>query len=511
MMKLIDEKDFGSIVAFLWGSKAKFSYLLVASFVLLFSLLGAREIWTQEHRWADVVLGMFYRHDFLHPYLDEIIYYDKPLFSYWLIAIIAKFAGSLNAWVLRLPSAFAGLLTIWVIYYLGTQLKNKEFGLLSGWLLLTTYYFVFWSRTCSSDMLNLVGSLSAVAWYCKKRENIEFFAYSIFFMILALTSLCKGLVGAAVPLIVIFADLCLRHSWKKHFNWRFGLALIPAIILYVIPFWASNHFASEYYKQSSFYLVYRENFIRYFNPFDHRAPIYIYLVYFPIYLLPWAIFLIPALWMLKSRWKSMSINSKWIAWSLLLLFLFFSLSGSRRSYYILPMVPFGILFIADWMDSVYNLKKQRNLAILTISFLILLFFTVVLMPAWFYSQFGINRFAVLLKNEANKVRPWPQWKIILLDAESKLNFYLQLPPNTERYEIGVNDLRENQTFSSIQKSWPILLKKPINTIFISRKLHAPLLQGFFEGYRMITVSTEPNFYSVKKDNDVNAPIAFIPR
>src|SRR5437762_514839 len=126
----------------LWGNKAKFSYLLLAAVLLIFTFLGSRDIWTQEHRWADIVFGMFYRNDFLHPYLGKSDYYDKPLLSYWLIVLFAKLNNELTNWTLRLPSAFAGLLAIWSIYRLGMSLKNKQLGLLSGWLLLTTYYFV---------------------------------------------------------------------------------------------------------------------------------------------------------------------------------------------------------------------------------------------------------------------------------------------------------------------------------------------------------------------------------
>ncbi len=44
-------------------------------------------------------------------------------------------------------------------------------------------------------MLNLAGSLFAVAWYMEKRDRATFFDYMIFFIALALTSLCKGLVS----------------------------------------------------------------------------------------------------------------------------------------------------------------------------------------------------------------------------------------------------------------------------------------------------------------------------
>src|SRR5574338_164872 len=89
----------------LWGHKGRLGYLMLAAFVLLFTCLGGREIWTQEHRWADIVSGMFYRHDFLHPYLGNSDYYDKPLLSYWLIALFAKLTNALTTWSLRLPSA----------------------------------------------------------------------------------------------------------------------------------------------------------------------------------------------------------------------------------------------------------------------------------------------------------------------------------------------------------------------------------------------------------------------
>jgi 4-amino-4-deoxy-L-arabinose transferase-like glycosyltransferase len=499
-----------SIADSLWGNKARVSYLLIASAILLFTMLGAREIWTQEHRWADIVSGMFYRHDFLHPYLGQNDYYDKPLLSYWLIALFARVSGELTIWALRLPSALAGLLAVWSIYRLGTKLKDKQLGLLSGWILLTTFYFVFWARTSSADMLNLAGSLFAVSWYVDKRDRADVFDYAIFFVIIALTSLCKGLIGAIVPVIVVFTDIVLQKSWKQHLRWPLFLGVIPALIIYFLPFWASSYFGGESYGQNGLYLVYRENVLRYFQPFDHQGPIYTYFLYLPIYLLPWAIFFIPALFAIKSRWQTLAIHSKWIIWTLLILFLFFTLSGSRRSYYVLPMVPFAILFIADWIVSDAAASAKRRLwsaGMVVLSFL-LLFLTLDVVPGWYYSQYGVNQFAVILKNEAGKTQPWRSWHVVMLDAESKLNFYLQLPPATKHYQIKGYE-RAVQTSASLLKQWPILANKPDNTIFISRKRYASLLQAFFVGYQRVDVPSDSRFSFLKKD-DSNAPVAFIP-
>ena len=39
------------MVEYLWGSKAKARYLVITGVLLLFVMLGARELWTMESRW----------------------------------------------------------------------------------------------------------------------------------------------------------------------------------------------------------------------------------------------------------------------------------------------------------------------------------------------------------------------------------------------------------------------------------------------------------------------------
>lgn len=491
----------------LWGNKAKFSYLFIASIILLFGLLGGHDIWTQEHRWADIVSGMFFRNDFLHPYLNEVDYYDKPLLSYWLIAAFSFLTGHLSTWSLRLPSALAGLLAIWSIYRLGCQLKDKRLGLLAAWILLTCFYFIFWARTSSADMLNLAGSLFAVCWYFEKKSHPSFFNYVIFFLIIALTSLCKGLVGAIVPLLVIAPDLLMKNEWKKHLRLSTLLAVIPAAGIYCLPFWASAHFGGESYGQSGLELVYRENILRYFQPFDHKGPIYTYLIYLPVYLVPWAIFFIPALWSVKSRWKNLSTNSKWMIWSLLILFLFFTLSGSRRSYYVLPIVPFAVLFTADWILEYAN--RIRWAARIAISALVLFFLSFNVIQPLYYAQGGNQQFADTLKAEVTKTKPWSDWQFVMLDPESKSRFYLHLPPEVKNYSVKGSE-RKSQTAESLMESWPVLKNRDPNVIFITRKIYEPTLKTLLPNYQVIAAN--PTFGErVLKKKNINAPVAFIPK
>lgn len=495
--------------AFLNQSRGSLGWLMLAAMVMIFAFLGARDIWTQEHRWADIVAGMFYRHDFLHPYLGQNDYYDKPLLSYWLIAVVAKITGELTTWSLRLPSAMAGLLAVWSIYWLGAHLKDRSFGILSGWLLLTTFYFLFWARTSSADMLNLGGTLFAIAWYMDKREQPSFYHYTVFFLAVVLTSLCKGLVGAIVPAIAVLVDVILRGSWRQYATLRLWTALIFPLVIYILPFWASSYFSDTHYKQNGLYLVYRENILRYFQPFDHQGPIYTYFVYLPIYTLPWAIFLLPALVSMRKRWNIMPLNTRWIAWTLLALFVFFTMSGSRRSYYVIPLIPFAILLVADWMQSTAKWFSGKQLTIsIGVVFLVMLLVVDVL-PAWYYSKAGVGRFAQVLQTEAGKTKPWSSWQIVLLDAESKINFYLKLPPTTLNYQIK-GSTRDEQTLASLQKSWPIFGEKPLDTVYITRKQYVPLLLPYFSGYTMVELSDLPRLPLMPK-REMNKPVAFIPK
>lgn len=498
-----------SFANFLWGKNAQVSFLLVAALLLLFTGLGDKEIWTQEHRWADIVTTMFYRHDFIHPYLDNNQYYDKPLLSYWLIVLSSLCAGGLTALTLRLPSALSAMLAIYCLYLLGSKLKNKQLGLLSAWMMLTTYYFLFWARTSSADMLNVSGSLLAVTWYFYRAERASFFDYSVFYVILAITSLCKGLVGSIVPLLAVFTDMCLRKTLRYHLNLKMFLAITPGVVLYLLPFMISGYVDTQGYGQNGLYLVYRENFLRYFQPFDHRGPFYTYFLYLPIYLLPWTVFLFPALFSIFSRYKNMNLSSKWIMWTLCILFLFFTLSGSRRSYYVLPMVPFAILLIVDWLLAVSNGRVCVWASRILVFSLLFLMLTVDIIPVWYYSSCGANHFASVLKADVEKIKPWDTWRIVVLDAESKVFFYLHVPAETVS-SFDINGKRHQQTAETLTNAWPILKNKPKNTIFITRKLYEPLLKPYFVGYHIVSTAPSLKLFKLLDNKKDDASIAFVP-
>ncbi len=168
--------------------------------------------------------------------------------------------------------------------------------------------------------------------------------------------------------------------------------------------------------------------------------------------------LIPALVTLPKRWSELSNDAKWNVLSLVLIFIFFTASGSRRSYYVLPVVPFAVLVTADWLSglSVHALR-QRLAALCVLVSAILILAMLDIAPAWYYSRCGVERFATHLKHEAEKQRPWSAWHVVMLDAETKLSFYLNLPPNVQNFDVAgsvtVKPVIPESTLANFKKSW----------------------------------------------------------
>lgn len=486
----------------------KIALLLFTAAILLLFNLGVEEIWTQEIRWAEICRQMMVTGDYLHPYLNGYPYYDKPLLSYWLIIGASHLLGHLSEWSLRLPSALAGILATASTYWLGSRLVNQRVGFIAAVLLITTYYFIFWARIGNSDMLNLAGILIALAWYFAHKDRPGFFNYCVFFLIIAIASLCKGLLAATIPILVIMPDLLRQHEWKKHLRPSLLLALIPALCVYFLPFWASQHFGGQQYGESGLVEVFRENVLRFVKPFDHQGSITTYFIYLPVYLLPWTIFFLPALITLKKDWPEFSSGERWISWALLLVFVFFTASGSRRNYYTLPLVPFAILFTACWLERYCQryARLQRWFNFLVVFFVIVLFFLFDVVKPYHYSSGGLRPFGQLVYQKASAEKPWTDWTVGLLDPEDQAPFYVN---GAKQIKYYLPNHHNHYSTEQLLHFWPIINSHPADIIFLTKYSYAQQLAPYFKNYIEVI---PPPYADAKwrKTFDSQTPVAFIP-
>jgi 4-amino-4-deoxy-L-arabinose transferase-like glycosyltransferase len=401
--------------------------LLGVTALLLLTGLGARDLWGPETRWANIAVQMLQSGDYFDPYLKGVPYYDKPLPSYWLITATAHLLGGLGPWSLRLPSVIAAWLSVWLVYLLGEQLLRKGTGLIAGWMLATTFYFLFWGRVATADVLTLCGVLAAVWWYWRGPEDTRLARYTVFFLLLALTSLFKGLIGFVLPGLLLLPHLLGEQRFKRHLNLRLLLALMIAGAVYAAPFVLSHFYGAPTYGESGLALVFRENVVRFFDPFDHLGPIYTYLIYLPVYTLPWAPCWLLGLWLALRHWRQTPPNVRWLVWGLGMLIVFFTASGSRRSYYVLPLVPFAQLLGAWWVSERLlhrPASRRRWHTGFAIAATMMLLVVGVAYP-WSNGHGGVAQFAKDVQAQAVQRAPWDQWQMVLIEVDNKLPMLLQ--------------------------------------------------------------------------------------
>lgn len=430
------EKVMRKIASLLFNDQYGPRILFIVSTILLFGFLGSKPLWTMESRWASIVLNMLYNHDYLHPYLAQHDYYDKPLMSYWLMLPFTKLFG-VNTWSLRLPSAFAGGLTLWCVYQLAKIFWDKKTALFSGWMLLTSLGFLFWTHVASADILNIAGMMLALLIYQKYKSQPSFKSFLLFFIVLFLTALCKGIVIIASIGIILIPDIIYQKKYKPYFSIKFFAALAIGILIYLIPFWLSTHYNQAAYQESGLFEVFHENIVRFFAPFDHKGKWYIYFYFLPYYLFPWVFFLVPALVSITKqiilKTNNNSNSKTWINWptnwmflATVLLFLFFCLSQSRRSYYILPLLPFAVLITAAWLTQSNIKQVWRCIAagVANIFVALAILFYLIITPIFYYSGGAID-FGKVVKAKASAISPWHNWQVITLGADVREVMYMQ--------------------------------------------------------------------------------------
>jgi 4-amino-4-deoxy-L-arabinose transferase-like glycosyltransferase len=344
--------------------------------LFLFCYLGALPLWGSENRWAEVVREMRLTGDYFHPRINGALYFDKPLLGYWLIALVAAVTGRLDEAITRVPSALAGLLALGATMSLSRRLaaqvlssegtastepveiRAEREARTAGWILLAMWAFLFWARTAEADMENMTAVILAVAWYWARRDKPGFVSYLVFYLICFVGAQTKGMAAIAVPILVVLPDMIKGNRWKSYISISNVAAFAVGLVIYVSPL-AYADVQLPRHGDGGLWLAIRENIVRYFRPFDHKERFYVYFGYLPELLLPWTPLFVASLWRSGIAFRKSTWPAKWLTLSVVLIFMFFTVSGSRRSYYILPIVPFCAILTARFLAMQRDEKWDR--------------------------------------------------------------------------------------------------------------------------------------------------------
>jgi 4-amino-4-deoxy-L-arabinose transferase-like glycosyltransferase len=327
-------------------STKSFFYLLLGFAILILSAnLGLPPLWGSEGRWALIARSMLRSGDLLSPVLGIHDYWDKPLLSYWQILPLSYIDGDVSEFTARFPSVVWAVVMLLLTRDLAKRWHDEQTALVSVGILATSYAFVFWGRNAQVEMTNAAMILLCLWYFLKhKSDNRHTWVYVLSIM-MALGANMKGLVLYAVPIFCILLLSIIKREW----SWIPSLRiLVTAGLLSITVFLALPAAASiRYATWEPLHMVWRENVLRFFGLYDHKDPFHTYFVKIFYLAAPWSLVLPAALirCLQGARRRLSQIPEALILFGVI--FLFFTLSGSRRPYYLLPILPFVAILAAN--------------------------------------------------------------------------------------------------------------------------------------------------------------------
>lgn len=327
---------------------------LAALFLLLLVLAAWRPLAVpDEGRYGEIGRWMLQSGDWLIPRLNGIPFFHKPPLLYWLEAASLAVLG-VHAWAARLvPVLHTGLMLL-ALYLSVRRFATEVIARRAVWMLGTSLSFLLGGQYVNHDML--VAAWIGVAIWCfalafmwGDRPNAVLARCG--FVACALGMLSKGLIGVALPGLVLLIWLVWTRQLKKVLDlpWVSGLALFGVI---AVPwFWL----AERQYPGMLDYMFGTQQVSRFSaTTFNNLQPWWFYGACLLVLLFPWAFFAINQAVAQARRGQAAadSIANPWLAlcWIWLLAIIgFFSIPSSKIIGYALPvMPPLALLAALGW-------------------------------------------------------------------------------------------------------------------------------------------------------------------
>ncbi|MGU9858745.1 ArnT family glycosyltransferase [Pseudomonas sp. LF245] len=340
--------------------------LLVA--LLFFFALGSHELQgSTEARVAGIAMAMHLDNNWVVPQLFREPFLEKPPLSLWLDAGAIRLFGG-TTWAVRLASAFAGLFSVMLFYGMLRKFGRPQTLAFCAALILATMAS-YWSnaRGVGEDSLLSLGVTSALlAFYQAMRpENSgsKVGAWALFTAGMVIATLSKGVLGLAMPGIVIFVYLAVTNVMDKRL--RIGDWLKPGLftLLALVPLMVWLAFLLQRGGMQAVGEVLWTNSVgRFSGSFveaGHYEPFYYYIAKLPEAFLPWNILVYLGLWHFR---KSLVRNRYQLFFCIWLVaqFTLLTLASSKRTVYLMSLTPAAAVLAAEYGLVLLQWLKARK-------------------------------------------------------------------------------------------------------------------------------------------------------
>lgn len=345
--------------------------LLLLAGLLFFFALGNHELQgSTEARVAGIAMAMHLDNNWVVPQLFREPFLEKPPLSLWIDAGAIRLFGG-TTWAVRLASAFAGLFSVMLLYAMLRRFGRPQTLAFSAALILATMAS-YWSnvRGVGEDSLLSLGVTTALLAFYQAvrpdRQGSSAGAWALFTAGMVIATLSKGVLGLAMPGIVIFVYLASTSLMDKRL--RIGDWLKPALftLLALVPLliWLGFLFQRGG-MQAVGEVLWTNSVGRFSGSFveaGHYEPMYYYIAKLPQAFLPWNILVYLGLWHFR---KSLVRNRYRLFFSVWLVaqFTLLTLASSKRTVYLMALTPAAAVLAAEYARVLLGWLKDHKPAL----------------------------------------------------------------------------------------------------------------------------------------------------
>jgi len=285
-----------------------------------------RDLWgSDETRYAVAARGILDSGDFLNLTVNGRPYAKKPPLLMWMQAGLGRLSGGVEEVEARLPGAAAGVACVALTGLLATLLFGRAAGFWAALFLAVTPYFAKEARTARMDVLVTLAVLLSFAGFALWERRRSRAALLLLLLPLPLGVLAKW-TGPLFVLPPLFLYVSLVRRGRR-FPWPL---LVAGVALAVLPLLLFSDLSE---------------FSRIATGKAHARAFYMQIVRYPLVTLPF-ILLVPV-GIARIRRGGLTAGEKrglvlvtvWVLWGLLML----TVSGSKRSNYLVPLIPPAML------------------------------------------------------------------------------------------------------------------------------------------------------------------------
>ena len=272
-------------------------------------------------------------------------YADKPPLFFWLMMVGKLIFGCHSMLYLSLLSLIPAFVTVAVLDRWSAPVMPASLRTAAAAALLSTFYFAGSAVTARMDMLmTMFITLALYTFYRMYTGDRRLRLRIAFPVYVFLAIFTKGAVGFLVPLLCVPVFLAVKKQLRsigRYWGWMTWGILLALCGLW---FWmAYREGGGEYLRN----LLFHQTVDRAVDAFDHKAPIYYYLLHFWYIMFPWCILAAGTIAIAFIRRQTMDDRALFMACCAAAILVMLSLVSGKLDIYFLPAV--GLTIYAAFM------------------------------------------------------------------------------------------------------------------------------------------------------------------